>query len=212
MDVDALIGCTWARLRDRAYLYAAEAPDAFDQAVVLYAHPAWEVRFFAVVVLGRIAASDRRALEFLFDRCGDDPSWQVNEGLAMAFDAYCAARGYDKALPEIERWLYAPQPNLRRAVSEGLRPWTAKARPYFALNPQAAVDLLGALIDDESRYVLESTGNALRDISRKHFPLVLTALRGWLADKPGSHSRRVVARFALERAVKSDPSLKQLYE
>lgn len=211
MDTETLIGCAWSQIRDRAYSYAAEAPEAFDTAG-LYAHAAWEVRFFAVIVLGRIAASDRRALEFLYARCGDDGSWQVNEGLAMAFDAYCAACGYDRALPEIERWLHAPQANLRRAVSEGLRPWTAKARPYFAANPRAAIDLLGTLIDDESRYVLESTGNALRDISRKHFELVLAALRTWLAEQPQSRSRRVVARFALESAVKVDPSLRQLYE
>ncbi len=212
MDTETLIGCTWSQIRDRAYSYAAEDPAAYDTAAGLYAHAAWEVRFFAVIVLGRIAASDRRALEFLYARCGDDGSWQVNEGLAMAFDAYCAACGYDRALPEIERWLHAPQANLRRAVSEGLRPWTAKARPYFAANPRAAVDLLGTLIDDESRYVLESTGNALRDISRKHFELVLAALRTWLAEQPQSRSRRVVARFALESAVKADPSLRHLYE
>jgi hypothetical protein len=212
MEAEALIGCAWSQIRDRATSYAAETPKPFDDAVGLYAHAAWEVRFFAVIVLGRIAASDRRALVFLFERCGQDGSWQVNEGLAMAFDAYCAACGYERALPEIERGLHAPQANLRRAVAEGLRPWTAKARPYFAANPQAAIDLLGTLIDDDSRYVLESTGNALRDIGRKHFGLVLASLRGWLAERPGSSSRRVVARFALERAVKEDPSLKQLYE
>jgi 3-methyladenine DNA glycosylase AlkC len=212
MDAEALIGRAWPQIRDQAHTFAAEAPEPFDAAVGLYTHPAWEVRFFAVIVLGRIAASDRRALEFLYARCGEDGSWQVNEGLAMAFDAYCSACGYERALPEIERWLHAPSANLRRAVSEGLRPWTAKARPYFAANPQAAIDLLGSLIDDESRYVLESTGNALRDIGRKHLPLVLAALRDWLAERPGSRSRRVVARYALERAVKADPSLKQLYE
>ncbi len=212
MDTETLIGCAWSQIRDRAYSYAAEDPAAYDTTAGLYAYAAWEVRFFAVIVLGRIAASDRRALEFLYARCGDDGSWQVNEGLAMAFDAYCAACGYDRALPEIERWLHAPQANLRRAVSEGLRPWTAKARPYFAANPRAAIDLLGTLIDDESRYVLESTGNALRDISRKHFELVLAALRGWLAQQPQCRSRRIVARYALERAVKADPSLRHLYE
>jgi hypothetical protein len=42
--------------------------------------------------------------------------------------------------------------------------------------------------------------------------LVLDSLRAWLAEQPGSPSRRVVARFALEAAVKTDPSLRRLYD
>jgi 3-methyladenine DNA glycosylase AlkC len=112
----------------------------------------------------------------------------------------------------IEQWLQAPHANLRRAVPEGLRPWTARKRAYFAEHPERAVELLGVLKDDESRYVQESAGNALRDISRKHMPLVLSSLRAWLAEEPASLSRRTIARFALETAVKTDPSLRQIYE
>jgi 3-methyladenine DNA glycosylase AlkC len=130
----------------------------------------------------------------------------------MAFDDYCAAIGYENSVPLTRKWLRAPNANLHRAVSEGLRPWTASKRAYFAKNPQLAIDLLATLKDDESRYVQESVGNALRDISRKHFDLVLTALRQWLDEKPTSKSRRVIAKFALENAVKSDPSLKKTYE
>jgi 3-methyladenine DNA glycosylase AlkC len=59
--------------------------------------------------------------------------------------------------------------------------------------------------------VQESVGNAMRDISRKHFELVLAALRAWLAEQPQSQARRTVAKFALEQAVKVDPSLRELY-
>ena len=184
---------------------------AYDMAVSWYADPAWEVRSFAVQVLGGLAPAEMRALAFLFDRCGDDAAWQVNEALAMAFDDYCAAIGYDVALPEIRRWLAAPRVNLRRATSEGLRPWTASKRAIFARDPGLAIELLGTLKDDASRYVQESAGNALRDISRKHFDLVLAALREWIAESPHSKARQTIARFALERAVKDDPSLRQLF-
>jgi hypothetical protein len=90
----------------------------------------------------------------------------------MAFDDYCAAAGYEQAIPVMRQWLYAPHANLRCAVSEGLRQWTAGKRVAFANDPRLAIDLLGTLKDDPSRYVQESAGNALRDIGRKHPDLV----------------------------------------
>ena len=212
MDVETLIGRKWSALRQEARAFVASAPPAaFALAMEWYGHSAWEVRMCAVLVLGGLAAHDPRALAYLRATCGQDPAWQVNEGLAMAFDDYCAAIGYEEALPVIRDWLGAPSPNLRRAVSEGLRPWTASKRAYFAQHPDAAIELLGTLKDDESRYVQESVGNALRDISRRHFEPVLTALRAWIHEKPGSQSRRTIAKYALEQAVKADPSLRQLF-
>lgn len=213
VEVEALVGQKYTVIRREARAFVdAAPPDAVERAVAWYGHPAWEVRIYAVLALGGLAAADERALAYLYEHCGDDPSWQVNEGLAMALDDYRAAIGCEAARPVLEAWLRAPRPNLRRAVSEGLRPWTASRRAYFVANPQRAIDLLGTLRDDESRYVQESVGNALRDISRKHFDLVLAALRAWHAEQPSSRPRRTIARFALERAVKDDPTLRALYE
>jgi 3-methyladenine DNA glycosylase AlkC len=212
MDIDQLVGKRWSAIRKAAHAFIIQSPlNMFEQASAWYAHSAWEVRSFALALLGRLAACDPRALAFLFDHCGNDPAWQANEALAMAFDDYCAAVGYEQAIPAMQQWLQAPQANLRRAVSEGLRPWTASKRAVFAGNPQLAINLLGVLKDDPSRYVQESVGNALRDISRKHFDLVLAALRAWLAEQPQSQARRTIAKFALEQAVKEDPSLRELY-
>src|SRR5205823_6462575 len=123
----------WPALRHgaRAFLSKPQA-SAFDSAVQWYENPAWEVLFFAVSVLGGLAAEDERALDFLREKCGSDHAWQVNEALAMAFDDYCAATSYEQALPEMRKWLASPRANVRRAVSEGLRPWTASKRAYFA--------------------------------------------------------------------------------
>jgi hypothetical protein len=212
VDRDQLIGMHWSAIRQAARAFLAQPqPDAFEQAAATYTHPAWEVRSFALALLGGLAGRDPRALAFLFERCGDDPAWQANEALAMAFDDYCAVVGYEQAIPVMCLWLQAPQANLRRAVSEGLRPWTAGKRRVFAGNPQLAIEMLGMLKDDPSRYVQESVGNALRDICRKHFELVLAALRAWLAEQPRSQARRTVAKFALKIAVKEDPSLRELY-
>ena len=213
MEAVTLIGQGWSVLRREAEAYLAQAPpEAYYLATAWYEHPAWEVRFFAVSVLGKLAAHEARALTFLHERCGDDPAWQVNEALAMAFDDYCAAIGYERALSEIRAWLRAPSPNLRRAVSEGLRPWTAAKRAYFARNPRVAIDLLGTLTDDPSRYVQESVGNALRDIGRKEPAPVLAALRAWIAESPAAAPRRTIARYALKQAATADPSLRALFE
>jgi hypothetical protein len=213
MNVTTLVGQNWSAIRQagRDFLSAAP-PGAFEQAAEWYHHPDWEVRAFALAILGGLAAHDQRAAAFLFEHCGADPAWQANEALAMAFDDCCAALGYAQAIPLIRQWLGAPQPNLRRAVSEGLRPWTASKRVVFAHDPALAIELLGTLKDDPSRYVQESAGNALRDISRKHPALVIAALREWVAENPQSKSRRVIAKFALKHLAVTDPELRRLYE
>ena len=211
-EVSRLVGHSCSKIRAEAYEFLkAPPPRAYELARKWYEHPAWEIRFFAVLVLGGLAGDNAAALAFLFENCSGDPSWQVNEALAMAFDNYCAAVGYEKALPVIRKWLRAASPNLRRAVSEGLRPWTASKRQYFAQDPRRAIDLLGLLKDDESRYVQESVGNALRDISRKHPDLIVTTVRAWVQAKPSSKARRTIARFALEKAVQLDPALRELF-
>jgi 3-methyladenine DNA glycosylase AlkC len=91
--------------------------------------------------------------------------WRVQEILAKAFDNYCSDIGYEKALPIMRDWIKDPNPNVRRAVTEGFRVWTS--RPYFRDHPDIAVQLLSQLKDDDSEYVRRSVGNALRDISRK---------------------------------------------
>lgn len=203
-------GQSWSALRREAAEIAPLA-GAFELATTWYGHAAWEVRYVAVSVLGRLAGQDERALTFLFDRCGQDPAWQIHEALAMAFDDYCAVVGYQEALPVLDRWLASPHPSVRRAVTEGLRPWTAAKRSWFAAHPEFAIAVLGRLRDDESRSVRESVGNALRDIARKHPTLVLDAIRAWLAERPDSSARRTIARHALKHAVQADPSLAALY-
>lgn len=131
----------------------------------------------ATLVLARLAARSRESLALLRERVSQDDDWRVQEMLAQAFDTYCADIGYEQALPAIRDWLADPNPNVRRAVTEGLRIWTSK--PYFREHPDLAIKLLSRLRDDESDYVRRSVGNALRDISRKHQALVRAELAAW---------------------------------
>jgi 3-methyladenine DNA glycosylase AlkC len=182
---DDLAGLNYARIRARAreLAIALETEQAIAQALIQLDAPDEEHRMLAVWLLGYTAAARPDNLGVLHARAIPDPSWRVQEALAQAFDTYCAATGYESALPLIDAWLADPHANTRRAVSEGLRPWTARSRAYFAAHPGAAILRLAALRRDPSAYVRHSAGNALRDIRRTHSDLVDAETATWnLAD------------------------------
>ena len=157
--------------------YASFDPEqARCVAFLAYRSEAYQVRMYAVFLLGHLS-QESDVLSFLRDDVSADSNWRVQEVLAKAFDDFCAARGYEVALPVIDEWLSDPRPNVRRAVMEGLRIWTS--RPYFRDHPGDAVSRLSRLRSDSSEYVRKSVGNALRDISKKHPELVAAELRTW---------------------------------
>ena len=123
------------------------------------------------------AASDADALRVLKQQVSQDADWRVQEILAKAFDQFCHDIGYEAALPVIREWLSDASANTQRAVTEGLRIWTG--RPYFRDHPEVAIALLSALREEDSEYLRDSVGNALRDISKKHPALVGQEVRSW---------------------------------
>jgi len=157
-----------------------------------------QARCVGTFILGRLAASDPDALYILRHRVSQDEDWRVQEILAMAFDQFCRDTGYEVALPVIRDWLSAAIPNTRRAVTEGLRIWTA--RPYFRDNPAVAIRLLSTLRAEESDYLRKSVGNALRDISKKHPDLVRQEVAGWdLTQRGVQQVYKRVMRFMADR-------------
>ena len=157
--------------------YASFYPEqARRVAFLAYRSEVYQVRMYAVFLLGHLS-QESDVLSFLRDDVSADSNWRVQEVLAKAFDDFCAVRGYEAALPVIDEWLSNPRPNVRRAVTEGLRIWTS--RPYFRDHPGDAIARLSRLRSDASEYVRKSVGNALRDISKKHPELVAAELRTW---------------------------------
>lgn len=146
-------------------------------AKTLFTSEVHQARAAAVFMMGDLAAQSKSTLKFLRSKVSQDSDWRVQEILAKAFDRYCAEVGYETALPVIKDWLQDKQPNVRRAVTEGLRIWTT--RPYFKDRPEVAIDLLSRLKDDDSDYVRRSVGNALRDISRRHKDLIRAEVLTW---------------------------------
>ena len=136
----------------------------------------YQVRMYSVFLFGHLSSYEE-ILIFMRDEVSKDDNWRVQEVLAKAFDEFCKQTGYEKSLPVIDDWLQNNNPNVRRAVTEGLRIWTS--RPYFKDNPDEAIKRIAALKDDSSEYVRKSVGNSLRDISKKFPELIKIELDSW---------------------------------
>ena len=154
----------------------------FELALELLKHEAYQARMLATTILGRLATEDNNALCFLKEQVSTDENWRVQEMLAKAFDEVCKHRGYDMSLPLIEEWINDDNPNVVRAVTEGLRIWTN--RPFFKENPSEAIALISKHKAHESEYLRKSVGNALRDISKKHRELIRQEVLQWDLSNP----------------------------
>ena len=166
----------------------------FELAPTLFNHEAYQARMLATTILGRLATEDNNVLRFLKERVSTDENWRVQEMLAKAFDEVCRHRGYEVSLPLIEEWITDDNPNVIRAVTEGLRIWTS--RPYFKENPSVAIALIAKNKAHESEYLRKSVGNALRDISKKHAELVWQEVERWDLSNPRiSFTYKLVAKL-----------------
>jgi 3-methyladenine DNA glycosylase AlkC len=170
------------------------AKESLRIAKQLFASEIYQVRSLATFILGRLAANSKESLDFLKRRVSQDNDWRVQEILAKAFDRYCVDVGYEQSLPSIKEWLADSSPNVRRAVTEGLRIWTG--RPYFREHPKVAIQLLSQFRDDESEFVRKSVGNALRDISKKYKELVRDELSTWdITNRQVKQTHKLASKF-----------------
>jgi 3-methyladenine DNA glycosylase AlkD len=173
------------------------ANKSLEIAEQLFTSEIYQARCLATFIFGRLAVDSNESLVYLKQRVSRDSDWRVQEILAKAFDRYCSDTGYQEALSAIKEWLADSFPNVRRAVTEGLRIWTG--RPYFRDHPEIAIQLLSQLRNDESEYVRKSVGNALRDISKKHPKLVRAELQRWdILDKKVAQTYRLASKFLLK--------------
>jgi 3-methyladenine DNA glycosylase AlkC len=175
------------------------AEECLHAAMEHYNSEYYYIQMWAVYIMGLAAGKNKKTLNFLKNTVSKNPSWQVQEFLAMAFDNYCKTNGYENSLETIEEWLNCKNPNNRRAVTEGLRIWTG--RPYFKEHPQEAIDILSKHKTDESEHVRKSVGNALRDISKKYPELIKEELKNWkLETKEINQVYKLAGQFVLNQA------------
>ncbi len=164
-------------------IYSANSKEqCFEVALELFRNDAYQARMLATTILGRLAIEDNDVLRFLKEQVSTDKNWRVQEMLAKAFDEICKNRGYEKCFCLIENWLDDDNPNVVRAVTEGLRIWTS--RPFFKENPSLAIALIAKHKAHESDYLRKSVGNALRDISKKHAELIRNEVLQWDLSNP----------------------------
>jgi len=156
--------------------------DHLKTANTLLVGDSYQERMLGTYLLGCLSPENEKALQLLKTTVAADENWRVQEMLAKAIDHYCAVTGYEKALPEIKRWLNDKHPFLNRAVVEGFRIWTS--RPYFKTHPEVAIQLISSQRGKESEYLRKSVGNALRDIRKKHGALVLQEIKKWDLSDP----------------------------
>ena len=154
----------------------------FKFALELFKHEAYQTRMLATTILGRLATINNDALCFLKEQVSTDENWRVQEMLAKAFDEICKHKGYEASLPLIEEWINDDNPNVIRAVIEGLRIWTS--RSFFKENPSVAIAIISKNKAHESEYLRKSVGNALRDISKKHAELIRQEVERWDLSNP----------------------------
>jgi 3-methyladenine DNA glycosylase AlkC len=162
----------------------------------------YQIKMFAVFLLGNVAHDSTEALNFLKNVVSKDENWRVQEILAMSFALYYKKVGYTNALPTFNTWLNSENPNLRRAITEGLRPWTRFE--YFNDHPQEAIKILSKYKEDESEYVRKSVGNALKDIGKKYRELLFTEINHWdLTNRKIAQTYKHAMRLILKKEIKN---------
>lgn len=163
----------------------------FNISVALLADESYQSRMLAVYLLGQLSIVHPDALDILENKVAEDENWRVQEMLAKAFDYYCLKTGYESSLPKIKQWISNQNPNVKRAVTEGLRIWTS--RPYFKEYPQIAIELISRNHSDESEYLRKSVGNALHDIRKKFPELIKNEIESWdLTNKRALYTQKIV--------------------
>lgn len=172
-------------------IMADNSVNHLDSAMQLLKDESYQVRMLATYLLGQLSANNEKALKILETKVATDGNWRVQEMLAKAFDHYCQCIGYEQSLPTIKRWITDKNPNIKRAVIEGLRIWTSK--PYFKEHPEVAIQLIAKSKSEESEYLRKSIGNSLRDIRKKHKELVDAEVSKWdLTDKKILFIRKLI--------------------
>jgi len=169
-----------------------KSQDHFELAVSFLTDDSYQVRMLGTYILGQLSTSNIQALKTLETKVAEDDNWRVQEMLAKAFDHYCAEVGYEKSLPTLKKWLSDKNPNIKRAVIEGLRVWTS--RPYFKENPKVAIELISEHRANENKYLRKSIGNSLRDIRKKHKGLVDKEISNWINEPKFEYVKKLLEK------------------
>ncbi|MGJ8693785.1 MAG: DNA alkylation repair protein [Thalassotalea sp.] len=129
---------------------------------------------------------------------------QVTKRFSAEFGIRYLLNSYpEQTLAILTTWINDPCQHVRRLISEGSRPrlpWGMQLTKFIN-NPQAVINLITPLKDDNEAYVRRSVANNLNDIAKDHPSLVNEVSKQWLfnADK----NRERLIRHACRTLIKN---------
>jgi 3-methyladenine DNA glycosylase AlkC len=154
----------------------------------------------ALGVLSYCGLSDYHKAVPFFERAAASPDWNLREHAQMLFRKLIE-RWPEEAKADLLRLAGSDDPNLRRFVSETLRP--VQENRWFYSNPDYPLGVLRRLFREDSPYPRTSVGNNLSDLARR-LPELVYDLVGELVRSGDENSHWIAAR-ACRNLVRQDP-------
>ena len=198
-------GITWAMQRV-SHLLAAACDDQ-DQMLAaiqnLRAHIPEHDRMLGVAIFMMSAYGEEypeEAWEF-YQAAGASSDWVTREFTAAGLHKLIAAHR-ERILPWLQEGARDPDPNLRRMVSEALRPVTNLR--WIQEQPQFSLSVLRLMFAEAQRYPRTSVGNNLSDLSRRNPELIYDIVEELV--ESGDPNSYWIAERACRNLVKDDPT------
>jgi 3-methyladenine DNA glycosylase AlkC len=206
-------GIVWT-LRQIRKNVKAEVPLAIQKKSlnILINDKHWEIRKFTAFIAVNCSTEEKDLTYYMsiIKDAAEDDHFGVRESAQMAMRELLQVfpkqifRYYDK-------WVVDHNENVRRCVSESLRPVLVSGKNWIRDKPDITIQILAKLNCDKSLYVRKSVGNNLADISRRHPKLVLKTLHEWLTANNYNKHTLFIARKACRHLVKTESmKVKQL--
>jgi len=141
----------------------------------------------------------RSALPY-FTQSAKSEYWDLRE-YAAGFFPVIIKHHPEKAKDYLIKLSKSPDPNLRRFVSETLRP--VRDNKWFTKNPEYPFSILRGMFKESKSYPRTSLGNNLSDHSRKNPQLIYSIVNELV--KSGDKNSYWIAYRACRNLVKTDP-------
>jgi 3-methyladenine DNA glycosylase AlkC len=153
-----------------------------------------------IFLMAEYGKTDFAGVLDFFTRAADAKDWVVREFSAAAFRRLVTPCR-QVALPWLRQTALSASPNLRRFVSETLRPVTEIQ--WLQREPETSLDILCLLFREAHPYPRTSVGNNLSDLARRNPELILEIVQELVAS--GDKNSQWIAYRACRNLIKKDP-------